>query len=82
MQNYTNPFNPSTNINFSIPKSLFVTLKVFNIMGKEISRLVNENLNPGVYSFEFNAEDLASGMYFYKFTAGEFSEVKKMTMIK
>ena len=81
-QNYPNPFNPSTNINFSIPKSSFVTLKVFNIMGKEISSLVNENLNPGVYSFDFNAEDLASGIYFYKLTAGEFSEVKKMTMIK
>lgn len=81
-QNYPNPFNPSTNINFSIPKSSFVTLKVFNIMGKEISRLVNENLSPGVYSFDFNAEDLASGIYFYKLTAGEFSEVKKMTMLK
>ncbi len=87
-QNYPNPFNPSTNINFSIPVSSFVTLKVFNIMGKEIEILVNENLNPGVYNFDFDAKDLASGIYFYKLTAGssreavEFLEVKKMTLLK
>ena len=88
VQNYPNPFNPSTNINFSIPVSSFVTLKVFNIMGKEIEILVNENLYPGVYSFNFDAKDLASGIYFYKLTAGssreaeEFLEVKKMTLLK
>lgn len=81
-QNYPNPFNPVTNINFSIPKNSFVTLKVYDMLGKEVAALVNENLNPGSYNFDFNAAGFASGIYFYKITAGDFSEVKKMTLLK
>ncbi len=81
-QNYPNPFNPKTNINFSTPKNSFVTLKVYDLTGKEIAILVNEDLNAGVYSFDFNAADLASGVYFYKLTAGDYSDVKKMTLLK
>jgi len=81
-QNCPNPFNPTTNINFSIPKSSFVTLKVYDMMGKEITELINENLNAGIYSFDFNAGDLASGVYFYKLTAGDYTDIKKMTLLK
>lgn len=81
-QNYPNPFNPGTKINFSIPKNSFVTLKVYDMLGKEVAALVNENLNPGSYNFDFNAAGFASGIYFYKITAGDFSEVKKMTLLK
>ena len=81
-QNYPNPFNPTTNINFSIPKSSFVTLKVYNVIGKEIADLINENLNAGVYSFDFNADGLATGVYLYKLIAGDYSAIKKMTVLK
>ncbi|MEO8210791.1 MAG: T9SS type A sorting domain-containing protein, partial [bacterium] len=81
-QNYPNPFNPTTNINFSIPKNSFVTLQVYDVTGKEIQSLVNDNLNAGVYSFNFNAGDLSSGIYFYKIIAGDYSDIKKMTLLK
>ncbi|MBK8554228.1 MAG: T9SS type A sorting domain-containing protein [Ignavibacteria bacterium] len=69
-QNYPNPFNPATNINFSIPKNSFVSLKIFDVLGKEVATLVNENLNPGSYNFDFNASNISSGVYFYRITAG------------
>ncbi|MEO8211324.1 MAG: YCF48-related protein [bacterium] len=81
-QNYPNPFNPTTNINFSIPKSSFVTLKVYDMLGKEVASLVNENLNPGSYYFDFNAANLTSGIYFYKLTTLNFTDIKKMTLLK
>jgi len=81
-QNYPNPFNPKTNIKFSIPKSSFVTLKVYDMLGKEIASLVNEDLSAGVYSFDFNAGGLASGVYFYKLIAGDYTDIKKMTLLK
>jgi len=81
-QNYPNPFNPSTKIAFSIPKSSFVSLKVFDILGNEISTLVNGDLPQGSYEVEFIAKDLPSGVYFYNITAGEFSKTMKMNLLK
>ncbi len=81
-QNYPNPFNPSTNIEFSIPKSEFVSLKVFDITGKEISVLVSENLNPGNYKINFNGAGLTSGVYFYILNTGGYVQTKKMMLLK
>ncbi|HAX47540.1 MAG TPA: T9SS type A sorting domain-containing protein [Ignavibacteria bacterium] len=82
-QNYPNPFNPVTNINFGLPKGSFVTLKVYDMLGKEVASLVNNlNLAAGNYTYDFNAVNIPSGIYFYKLSAGEFSDVKKMTLIK
>ncbi len=81
-QNYPNPFNPSTTINFSIPQSSIVTLKVFNTLGQEVKTLINQNMESGVHSISFDASELNSGIYFYRLDAGQFSEVRKMTLIK
>jgi len=81
-QNYPNPFNPSTTINFSIPQSSIVTLKVFNTLGQEVKTLVNQNMESGVHSISFDASELNSGIYFYRLDAGQFTEVRKMTLIK
>lgn len=81
-QNYPNPFNPSTSIEFSIPQKEFISLKVFNILGEEVENLVNQTLSPGSYRFDFNAAALTSGVYFYRISAGSFTEVKKMLLIK
>ncbi|CAN5605732.1 hypothetical protein BH10BAC5_BH10BAC5_21980 [soil metagenome] len=81
-QNYPNPFNPTTNINFDITRSGFTTLKVYDLLGRELKTLLNENLSAGSYRVEFNAKEQASGMYFYKLSSGNYSEVKKMTLVK
>jgi hypothetical protein len=81
-QNYPNPFNPSTSINVSIPKESEVTLKVYDITGKEILTLADGILKAGLYKFTFNASELPSGVYFYKLKADGFSETKKMVLIK
>ena len=81
-QNYPNPFNPSTIINFSISKSEFVTMKIYNALGQEVNTVVNEFLNAGSYKVNFNAENLAAGMYVYKITAGNFTSSKKMLLLK
>ena len=81
-QNYPNPFNPSTTISFSLPTKEFVTLKIYDVLGKEIATLVNEELPGGKYSKHWNAEGLSSGIYFYNLTAGNNSNVKKMLLIK
>jgi len=81
-QNYPNPFNPSTKISFTLPSSSNVSLKVFNMLGQEVSELVNKNLEPGKYSVDFNAEKLSSGIYFYKISSGDFIQTKKMIIIK
>ena len=81
-QNYPNPFNPVTKIKFEIPKSGFTTLKIFDILGKEIKTLVNESLQPGTYEATFDGSQLTSGIYFYKITAGDFLETKRMMLIK
>ena len=81
-QNYPNPFNPVTNINFSVPARSFVSLKVYDLNGKEISALVNKDMEAGNYSFSFNASELSTGVYFYKMVSGSFSEVKKLMVVK
>jgi len=81
-QNYPNPFNPVTVIEVNILRSEFVSLKVFDITGKEISTLVNENLNPGSYKINFNGEGHTSGVYFYTLNVNGFSETKKMLLLK
>ena len=81
-QNYPNPFNPSTTIGYSIPTNSFVTLKIYNLLGSEIATLVNEEKNYGTYKVIWNAQNIPSGVYFYKITAGEYSEVKKMILLK
>lgn len=81
-QNYPNPFNPSTKINFSIPTSEKVTLKIFDITGKEVTTIVNETLNAGSYTFEFNESNLSSGVYFYRLSVGRFNKTQKMILIK
>jgi len=81
-QNYPNPFNPSTTIEFSLIKSEFVELKVFNVLGKEVSTLVSTKLNEGNYTYTFDGKNLASGIYYYQLVAGDFREGKKMILIK
>lgn len=81
-QNYPNPFNPVTTINFSIPSTSFVTLRIYNVMGKEVSRLVNEYLTVGSYSSKWDASNLPSGVYFYNINAGAFSDTKKLMLLK
>jgi len=81
-QNYPNPFNPVTRIDFEIPKKGFVSLKVFDILGREVRTLVFEEKPAGAYSIDFNASDLSSGVYLYRINAGDFSEIKRMILVK
>lgn len=81
-QNYPNPFNPSTNIQFGLPKRSNVIIKIHNVLGKEVSLLLNETLEEGLYRISFNASNLPSGMYFYTIDADNFKATKKMLLIK
>lgn len=81
-QNYPNPFNPSTSIKFAIPKSGFVTLRVYDILGRVITELVNQYKQEGTYIVDFDASSLTSGMYFYKLEVNDFVAVKKMVFVK
>jgi hypothetical protein len=81
-QNYPNPFNPSTTIRFSIPNSQSINLKVYDVLGKEIATLVNEEKPAGIYEETFNASNLPSGTYFYELRAGNFVQTKKMMLVK
>jgi hypothetical protein len=81
-QNYPNPFNPATKINFSIPKSGFVTLKVFDMLGREVANLISAEKQAGSYIVDFNASYLSSGVYFYKLEVNGFVDIKKMMLIK
>ncbi len=81
-QNYPNPFNPTTNIKFQIPTEGLVKLTVFDLLGREVETLVNETLNAGTYKSDWNASNYSSGVYFYKLDANNFTETKKMLMIK
>jgi len=81
-QNYPNPFNPSTTIKYQLPKSGKVTLKVFDILGREVASLVNEFKPAGTYEVSFNASALPTGIYFYKLTAAPFTQTRKMLLIK
>jgi hypothetical protein len=81
-QNYPNPFNPTTKIWYEIPERSFVTIKVYDVLGKEIAILVDEEKPNGNYEVEFNGNGLASGIYYYGITAGNFSQTKKMILLK
>jgi hypothetical protein len=81
-QNYPNPFNPETKIKFSIPKSSGVILNIYNELGERVIELVNQNLNAGNYELNYDASGLSSGIYYYRITAGVFSESKKMILVK
>lgn len=81
-QNYPNPFNPTTSIEFSLPEKSFVKLKIFDIAGKQITELVNENLTVGNYKVDFDASTHSSGVYFYTLETEKFSETKRMVLIK
>lgn len=80
--NYPNPFNPSTVINYSIASASHVSLKVYTLLGSEVAELVHEYKEPGTYAAVFNASALANGVYFYKLEAGQFADMKKLTVIK
>ncbi|MBK9099126.1 MAG: T9SS type A sorting domain-containing protein [bacterium] len=81
-QNYPNPFNPSTTIKFRIPEGSYVSLKVYNVLGKEIATLVSEEMNAGTYEVNFDASNLSSGVYFYKIESGNFVKTNKMILMK
>jgi photosystem II stability/assembly factor-like uncharacterized protein len=81
-QNYPNPFNPSTRIKFQVPGSGFVSLKVYDVLGREVRSLVNENLQPGSYETTFDASGLASGVYYYHLQSGSFVETKKLMLLR
>jgi spore coat protein A len=81
-QNYPNPFNPSTTINFSVPEKSQVTLKIFDVLGNEVSTLMNQEVPGGNHEVHFDATGLPSGVYFYSLTAGDFVQNKKMMLLK
>jgi hypothetical protein len=82
IQNYPNPFNPVTNIKYQIGENSFVTLKIFDVLGREVAVLVNENLKAGQYQVDWNAGDYPSGVYFYRLSAGNYTEMRRMILIK
>ena len=81
-QNYPNPFNPTTNFRFKISEAGFTTLKIYNLLGQEVAVIVNEYMNPGTYDIDFNASELASGIYFYRIRVNDYSSSKKMILMK
>jgi hypothetical protein len=81
-QNYPNPFNPSTVIEYQLPENDNVIIKVYDVLGKEITTLVNEYQNAGRHKITFDASELSSGIYFYRMKAGNFIETKKMILMR
>ncbi len=81
-QNYPNPFNPTTKINYTIPFDSKVTISVYSITGELVTELVNDFVSAGTYSVDFDGSNLASGMYIYKMTAGDFTQTNKMMLMK
>jgi hypothetical protein len=81
-QNYPNPFNPMTVIRFSLPRRENVTLEVFDVLGRDVAMLVNEQMEAGEHSVVFDASGLTSGVYFYRLQAGKFVSLKKMVLIR
>jgi len=77
-QNYPNPFNPVTQIKYQVPTASKVTLKVYDILGREVATLVDQVRTAGVYSVSFNGSSLSSGVYFYRMTAGKFNQTKRL----
>jgi hypothetical protein len=81
-QNYPNPFNPMTTISFKLPSRSLVTLKVFDLIGREVITIVSEELSAGNYSRQWNASNMASGIYFYRLQASSFFETKKLVLLR
>ncbi len=81
-QNYPNPFNPSTKIKYSVPQNGLVSIVVYDLTGQEVALLLNEVKEAGNYEINFDASQLSSGVYFYKMTSNNFSQVKKMSILK
>jgi hypothetical protein len=81
-QNYPNPFNPTTNVAFTIPMSGLVSLKVYNVLGEEVTTLINQEMKKGSYQVDFNASNISSGVYFYTLKVGNFNATKKMLLLK
>jgi hypothetical protein len=81
-QNYPNPFNPTTTISFSLPSKSFVSIKVFDLIGREVATIISEELQPGNYSRQWNAEYISSGIYFYRLRANSFTETKKLILLR
>lgn len=81
-QNFPNPFNPTTTIQFSIPESEFVQLKIFDVLGREVATLVNEEMPAGRYSVGWNAAGYPSGTYFYRLSAGNYQKILKLVFLK
>nr|HMN49707.1 T9SS type A sorting domain-containing protein [Ignavibacteriaceae bacterium] len=75
-------FNPSTQIRYSIAEAGLVSVKVFDVLGREVAELVNQNQNAGTYTVDFNAQNLSTGVYIYKIQSGSFQATKKMVLIK
>jgi hypothetical protein len=82
LQNYPNPFNPATVISYQLAVNSFVTVKVYDELGREITRLVNGDQSPGSHSIRWDGANFSSGVYFYELSAGNFHEVKKMVLMK
>jgi hypothetical protein len=82
LNNYPNPFNPSTKISWQLPAGGQVSLKVYDLLGNEVAALVNEEKPSGIYEVIFEASDLASGVYFYQLKTGSFAQTKKMLLLK
>lgn len=80
--NYPNPFNPTTRIRYAISQTAFTSLKVYSILGEEVAALISEVKTPGIYEINFDGTDLASGTYFYKLQAGNYTETKKMILLR
>ena len=81
-QNYPNPFNQTTNIKYQITNNSFISLKVFDVAGREVITLVNENLEAGNYEIRFDTGELSSGIYFYTLTAGDYKKTRKMILLR
>lgn len=81
-ENYPNPFNPSTTFRYELPKSSMVRLNVYNILGREVTALVNERKSAGAFEVKFDAAGLPSGVYFYRLQAGDFVATKKLVLLK
>jgi len=81
-QNYPNPFNQSTTISFSIPSKSFVSLKIYDLQGREVATIFSEEIPAGDYTRQWDATDLSSGIYFYRLQAGSYSEAKKLILLR